>query len=88
MASNRDHIMQTFDIALPELGFVAATRAMAGVGIGLLLSECFEAPDQRKAVGWTLLAIGVVTTLPIALTVIARRRRSPPAEPRLSRPGR
>jgi Na+(H+)/acetate symporter ActP len=29
--------------------------------------------DARKAIGWTLLAIGVLTTVPIALALFARR---------------
>jgi hypothetical protein len=66
--------MTTFDVSLPELAFVAATRGMAGVGIGLLAAECFSRADHRRAAGWTLLAIGIATTLPIALTALARRR--------------
>jgi len=69
--------MRTLDIALPELFFVAATRGMAGVGIGLLLSDHVRPDDKRKTIGWTLLAIGALTTLPIALTVFLRRRTPP-----------
>jgi hypothetical protein len=64
--------MKTFDVALPELAFVAATRAIAGVGIGLLVADLFTR-DRRRALGWTLLAIGALTTVPIALTVFGRR---------------
>ena len=64
--------MRTFDVSLPEAGFVAATRAMAGAGIGLLLADLLS-PEARKAVGWTLLAIGALTTIPIAVGVIRRR---------------
>jgi hypothetical protein len=67
--------MRSFDVSIPELAFVAATRGMIGAGIGLLLSEHLRY-DQRKAVGWTLLTIGALTTVPIAATVIARRRQS------------
>jgi hypothetical protein len=65
--------MKTFDLSLPELAFIAATRGIAGLGIGLLLSDRFHAAETRKAVGWTLLTIGALTTIPIAFTVIARR---------------
>ena len=65
--------MRTFDLSIPELAFVAATRAMAGAGIGLLLADCFKSPTRRQ-IGWTLLAIGALTTVPIALGVFARRR--------------
>jgi hypothetical protein len=69
--------MRTFDVSVPELAFVAATRGMAGVGIGLLLSSCFKSAEHRRAVGWTLLTIGALTTVPIAVTVISRRRPPP-----------
>ena len=63
--------MKKIDVSVPEMAFVGATRGMAGAGVGLLLSD-FIPRDTRKAVGWTLLAIGALTTIPIALTVIGR----------------
>jgi hypothetical protein len=65
--------MRSLEIGLPELAFVAATRGIAGVGIGLLISEHLE-PETRKAVGWTLLGIGALTTVPIAVDVFGRIR--------------
>jgi hypothetical protein len=73
--------MKTFDVSVPELGFVAATRAMAGAGVGLLLADCFRSADTRRAIGWTLLAVGALTTVPIALTVFGRRRGDALSEP-------
>lgn len=64
--------MKTFEVSVPELGFVAATRGLAGAGIGLLLADCFREAETRRAIGWTLLAIGALTTIPIAVTVISR----------------
>ena len=66
--------MRTFDVSVPELAFVAATRGMAGAGIGLLAGAHLK-EDQRKAVGWTLLTIGILTTIPIALTAFGRTHR-------------
>jgi hypothetical protein len=66
--------MRTFDVSLPEVAFIAGTRGLLGAGIGLLAAEYFNSADTRRAVGWTLLAIGALTTVPIALTVISRRR--------------
>ena len=63
--------MKKFDVSVPEVAFVAATRGMVGAGVGLLLSD-FIPRDTRKVVGWTLLAIGALTTVPIALTLIGR----------------
>ena len=61
------------DVSVSELGFVAATRAIAGAGIGLLLADLL-APGARKAVGWTLLVLGIVTTVPIAARVVHEQR--------------
>jgi len=69
--------MRKFEASVPEVAFVAVTRGMVGAGAGLLVSE-FLPRDTRRAVGWTLLAIGALTTLPIAATLITRAR-----EPRL-----
>jgi hypothetical protein len=65
--------VRTFGVVLPEIAFVAATRGMAGAGIGLLLGDRLPA-DTRRAIGWTLLAIGVLTTIPIAIEVRKRSR--------------
>lgn len=67
--------MRRTQITLPELGLIAGTRAALGAGIGLLLAD--RIPDrERKAVGWTLLLVGVVTTIPLAIEVFGRRQIS------------
>jgi hypothetical protein len=63
--------MRELDVSLPELFFVAATRAMAGAGVGLLASN-YLAPETRRHVGWTLVGIGLLTTAPILATVLGR----------------
>ena len=63
--------MRNVNVSIPEMAFVAATRGMAGAGIGLLAGSYLR-ESTRKKVGLTLLAIGILTTIPIA--VIARRR--------------
>ena len=65
--------MRKFEVSVPEVAFVAATRGMAGAGVGLLVSDLVPA-RHRKVVGWTLVAVGILTTLPIAATVIGRAR--------------
>ena len=64
--------MKSMDVSLPELAFVAVTRGMAGAGVALLLGDALS-PVARRAVGWTLLAIGALTTIPIATSVISRQ---------------
>ena len=60
--------MKRHKLAIPEIGLIAATRAMLGAGIALLLADKLSA-EQRRAIGWTLAAIGALTTIPIALTL-------------------
>jgi hypothetical protein len=56
-------------VTLPEIGLIAGTRAALGAGIGLLLADRLN-DDQRRAVGWTLLAVGALSTIPLAANVI------------------
>jgi hypothetical protein len=62
-------------ITLPELALISGTRAMAGVGIGLLLADHLE-PQQKRTLGWTLLAVGVLTTIPLAAEVLSHHAPS------------
>ncbi|HVJ58893.1 MAG TPA: hypothetical protein VM574_13735 [Terrimicrobiaceae bacterium] len=64
--------MKTVTLTLPEIGLLAGTRAALGAGVGLLLSERLSR-EQRQAVGWTLLVIGLITTIPLALEVFGKR---------------
>ena len=62
------------ELALPELGLIAATRGMLGAGLGLLAAGKLSA-EQRKGVGWTLVAVGVLTTIPLALLAFGNRKK-------------
>jgi hypothetical protein len=61
-------------ISLPELALVAGTRVVLGAGLGLLLGKRL-ADSERRAVGWTLVAIGALTTIPLAAEVLSPKRR-------------
>jgi hypothetical protein len=63
--------MKETTIALPRLGLIAVTRGMLGIGIGLLLSDKLSA-KARVFAGWTLAAIGVLSTVPLAVSVVRR----------------
>ena len=65
--------MKMTELTIPELVLLAATRGMLGAGAGLLMSERLGR-DARKAVGWTLLLIGLLSTVPLALAVFHRKR--------------
>jgi len=69
--------MRETRISLPQLALIAGTRGMLGAALGLLLAH--RLPEaQRKAVGWTLLLIGAVTTVPLALEVLGASRSTEP----------
>ena len=58
-------------VTIPEVMLIAGTRVALGIGIGLLISDQLN-DDQRKAAGWALLAVGVLTTIPIVMRVLAK----------------
>jgi len=69
--------MRNVDIPLHELAFIAVTRGLLGAGVGLLLSDYLR-PQSRKGVGWTLIALGAATTIPIAKSVFSHQRLTRP----------
>jgi len=71
----RSSVVFTTEIRLPELALLAGTRGALGAGVGLLLCDKLS-EEQRKNIGWTLVAVGVLTTIPLAAMLFGRRRRS------------
>lgn len=71
------HLPQVFskrtEIALPQLALIAATRGMAGFGLGVLLSDHIPAA-HRRVLGWTLFIAGALSTIPLAAAVIGGMR--------------
>jgi hypothetical protein len=65
--------MNRIPLSIPEVGLIAGTRAALGAGVALLLADRLNI-DQRRAVGWTLLAVGALTTVPIAVQFLRSRR--------------
>ena len=63
--------MQTRTLTLPELGFIIATRAALGAGIGMLLAGKLDV-SARRAVGFTLAGLGAITTIPAAMVLFRR----------------
>lgn len=57
------HHMRTITLALPRFGFIVATRAALGVGLGLLVANRLSA-QHRRAAGFGLIALGAATTIP------------------------
>ena len=61
--------MKQHEVTVPQVGLIALTRAMFGAGVALLLAEKLPA-EQRRAVGWTLVSVGVVTTIPLVMQLL------------------
>jgi hypothetical protein len=64
-------LVKEHKLNVPEIALIAGTRGMLGAGIGLLLSNKLS-KDQRRAVGWTLLLVGVFTTIPLAMNIFGK----------------
>jgi hypothetical protein len=65
--------MRTKVVTIPELTLMAGTRVALGAGLGLLLSGGMTR-DQRKAAGWALVAVGALTTIPMAMQIHGEQR--------------
>ena len=76
--------MRETRVSLPELALVALTRAALGFGFGLLASSRLT-NDQRRAVGITMVLVGAVTTIPLAIAVLQGRQRTSNGHPSSAR---
>jgi hypothetical protein len=65
--------MKKAEVTLPELALIGGTRGMIGAGAALLLADRLN-KDQRRAVGWTLLLIGAISTIPLAIDIFSKRK--------------
>ena len=72
--------MRDLSLTLPELALLVGMRTAIGVGLGLLLADRLP-QSQRKAVGWTLVLVGAVTTVPLAFEVLGKVHASTPVGP-------
>lgn len=66
--------MKQLQLDYPTFGYVVATRAMIGVGIGLLLADRIPA-SRRRIVAAALMGAGAAATVP-AIRAILRGTRS------------
>jgi len=67
--------MKEVSLALPAFGFVVATRAALGMGMGLLLADRL-AGRRRQLTGAALLGVGAIATIPAAVAVVRGIRRA------------
>ncbi|GAM09133.1 hypothetical protein OR1_01407 [Geobacter sp. OR-1] len=64
--------MRKVKLSMPELALIAGTRGALGAGIALLLADRLTS-EQRKAAGTALALVGVISTVPLLLEVLANR---------------
>jgi hypothetical protein len=67
--------MKHVPLTIPEIALIAGTRAAGGAGLALLLGDRLG-PERRRAVGWTLLAVGLITTIPLLADILGKRESS------------
>ena len=65
------------DISIPEIGLIAITRALLGAGVAFVVADRLDS-RERKAVGWTLTGVGVLTTFPLLIDLFMKRRDEQP----------
>lgn len=73
--NTEQNLMKRTALSIPEIALIGGTRAALGAGLALLLGSRLN-NDQRRAVGWTLVAVGAITTIPIAVQLIRSRMDS------------
>lgn len=64
-------LMKEKTLTFPEIALLVGTRVALGVGIGLLVAGKLDR-DARKGAGWALVAVGALTTIPLAIGVLGR----------------
>lgn len=68
--------MKESRLTIPDIALIGGTRVALGAGIGLLLAEKLN-DDERRAMGWTLLLVGAITTIPLVVKVLGQREERP-----------
>ncbi len=66
--------MRERNLTIPDLILIAGTRVALGIGVGLLLSNKLSR-DARRGAGSALLAVGIMTTIPLAIKIIGKSER-------------
>ncbi|NVN91652.1 MAG: hypothetical protein HXX11_13755 [Desulfuromonadales bacterium] len=65
--------MKESRLTMPEVAAIAGTRVALGSGLALLLADRIEL-KQRRAIGWTLFLVGAISTVPLVMRVLDKRR--------------
>jgi hypothetical protein len=72
MGTERSLLMRERGLTVAEIMLIGSTRVALGAGLGLLIGDRFSC-DTRKGAGWALLAVGVLSTVPLVMHVLGKR---------------
>jgi glycerol uptake facilitator-like aquaporin len=67
--------MREIPLTLPEIGLINSTRFIIGAGAGLLLAGKLDR-SARKAMGISLIAVGVLVSIPVGLSLLGKLQGS------------
>lgn len=67
--------MKRVPVSMPELAIVSGTRAALGLGVGLLVADAIG-KERRKGLGWALVGVGLITTIPILMALMSAEKSS------------
>ena len=65
--------MKKAELTLLEIALIAGTRGMLGAGVALLLADKLS-KQRRTVLGWTLVSIGAMSTIPLVIDVFSKRK--------------
>ncbi|HXU17573.1 MAG TPA: hypothetical protein VN708_20730 [Terriglobales bacterium] len=65
------------NISLPEMILWTGTRIALGAGVGMLISRGLSR-DAAKAAGLALAVVGGFTTIPLAISILAKQNVTRP----------
>ena len=76
--------MKEIPLTFPEIGMINGTRFIVGTGLGLLLAERMDRGGTRKAVGISLLAAGILFSIPVGWSFFGKLRGDRSLRPQIS----
>ena len=74
-------MMREHRVSFPEVALIAVTRGMIGFGIGMLVAPRVG-KEHRALIGEIFLAIGALSTIPIAIRFFRRNKSINGVRPR------
>ena len=66
------------NVSLPDFVLWTGTRMAFGAGVGMLISRRLN-KDAMKAAGTALTAVGFLTTIPLAISILGKKKLHRPA---------